>query len=364
MDNKQAGRRKNISGTGKQIQTHGTAQGQGPVGSQNGYSGRQMNGPTGPRPSNGGSNGSNRNGTPKRSGGGKLGLIAIVLLLLFGGGGGLGGLFGGGSDDIGTVNPTSIPYSATSVPYSATATPRRTNAPVYTSEPSVPQQEQTGLEGSGLSDLLSMFMGYGDSNNGFTDVGSLSSLFAESAYQPTAVPTATPMPKATKKPTATKKAKATATKKAAATAKPAAGTVRAPYTTIKGNGNDTVTLMVYMCGTDLESKSAMATRDLQEMLAASFGDNLRVIILTGGCSNWRNNLVSSRYNQLWQVKKGKLQCLSENNGTGSMVSPSTLSNFIQYCAQNFPANRYGLIMWDHGSGSATVMTRRTRARAP
>ena len=29
---------------------------------------------------------------------------------------------------------------------------------------------------------------------------------------------------------------------------------RAKYTTIKGNGDDTVTILVYMCGTDLESK--------------------------------------------------------------------------------------------------------------
>ena len=178
-------------------------------------------------------------------------------------------------------------------------------------------------------------------------MGGLSSLFAESAYQPTAVPTATPKPRrvATRKPTATKKA--------AVTARPASGTVRAPYTAIRGNGRDTVTLMVYMCGTDLESKSAMATRDLQEMLAASFGDNVRLVILTGGCANWRNNLVSSRYNQLWQVRNGKLTCLNENAGTGSMVSPSTLSGFIRTCAESFPADRYVLIFWDHGSGSVS-----------
>ncbi|MCQ2555695.1 MAG: peptidase C11, partial [Clostridia bacterium] len=43
---------------------------------------------------------------------------------------------------------------------------------------------------------------------------------------------------------------------------------RAKYTKIKGNGKDTVTILVYMCGTDLESNGGMASYDLQEMAAA------------------------------------------------------------------------------------------------
>ena len=46
---------------------------------------------------------------------------------------------------------------------------------------------------------------------------------------------------------------------------------RAKRTNILGNGQDTVTLMVYMCGTDLESKYSMATKDLLEMTRASWG---------------------------------------------------------------------------------------------
>ncbi|MCH5207835.1 MAG: peptidase C11, partial [Oscillospiraceae bacterium] len=40
-------------------------------------------------------------------------------------------------------------------------------------------------------------------------------------------------------------------------------------TQILGGSRDVVTLMVYMCGTDLESKYGMATADMQEMLASS-----------------------------------------------------------------------------------------------
>ena len=44
---------------------------------------------------------------------------------------------------------------------------------------------------------------------------------------------------------------------------------RQKYTSIIGQGADVVTIMVYLCGTDLESRSGMGTADLQEMAAAN-----------------------------------------------------------------------------------------------
>ncbi len=132
-----------------------------------------------------------------------------------------------------------------------------------------------------------------------------------------------------------------------------AGGTRNKYTVIKGGGADTVTIMVYMCGTDLESRSGMATNDLNEMLSANFSDNINLIIYTGGCSRWNNNIVSSDRHQIYQIKGGKFIQLEDNMGTGTMVDPATLTKFIKYCARNFPANRNELIFWDHGGGSIT-----------
>lgn len=126
---------------------------------------------------------------------------------------------------------------------------------------------------------------------------------------------------------------------------------RSKRTVIKGDGSDVVTIMVYMCGTDLESKGGMATKDLQEMLKASVDNNINLIVYTGGCKSWNNNIVSSSKNQIYQIKGGKLYCLEENAGNAAMVEPSTLTTFIKYCKKNFPANRNDLIFWDHGGGS-------------
>ena len=126
---------------------------------------------------------------------------------------------------------------------------------------------------------------------------------------------------------------------------------RSKYTKLKGNGRDTVTIMVYMCGTDLEANAGLATSDLKEMASADIADNVNVLVYTGGCSRWRNDVVSSSVNQIYQVGGGGLRRLVDNDGDRAMTDPATLSRFIKWCAQNYPANRNELIFWDHGSGS-------------
>lgn len=128
---------------------------------------------------------------------------------------------------------------------------------------------------------------------------------------------------------------------------------REKRTVIKGNNEDVVTIMVYMCGTDLESKYGMASSDMQEMSAASYGDNVNVIVFTGGCSKWKSTGISNKVNQVYQIKNGQVGRLVEDAGTKAMTDPNNLSWFIKYCAQNFPANRNELILWDHGGGSVT-----------
>ena len=126
---------------------------------------------------------------------------------------------------------------------------------------------------------------------------------------------------------------------------------RAKYTTIKGNNQDTVTLMIYMCGTDLESKNGMATSDLLEMTKANLSDKVNILVYTGGCKQWKNQVISAQTNQIYKVERGGLQCLVNNDGAKVMTEPQTLSAFIKWCAQKYPANRNELIFWDHGGGS-------------
>ncbi|MBD5159683.1 MAG: peptidase C11 [Ruminococcus sp.] len=128
---------------------------------------------------------------------------------------------------------------------------------------------------------------------------------------------------------------------------------REKRTQIVGNNQDKITIMVYMCGTDLESKYKMASSDIEEMKSATLGNNIDIIIYTGGCSEWHSNGISPAVNQIYQIKNGQLINLVTDDGTKSMTDPQTLSGFIKYCSSNFPANRNELILWDHGGGSVS-----------
>ncbi len=130
-----------------------------------------------------------------------------------------------------------------------------------------------------------------------------------------------------------------------------ANQARDKYTTIRGGGKDSYTIMVYMCGTDLESNYGMATSDLNEMLHSSLNSKVNILIETGGAKKWKNSVISSRSNQIYQIKNGEFVCLESDLGSSAMTNAKTLSSFIQYCSGNFPADRNALILWDHGGGS-------------
>ena len=128
---------------------------------------------------------------------------------------------------------------------------------------------------------------------------------------------------------------------------------REKRTKIRGGGEDVYTVMVYMCGTDLESNYGMATSDINEMLHADLSDKVNIIVETGGADKWQNTVISSKVNQIYQIKNDGILRLEADFGKKAMTKASTLTEFIQYCEANFPADRYALILWDHGGGSNT-----------
>ncbi|MFI3213367.1 MAG: clostripain-related cysteine peptidase [Eubacteriales bacterium] len=127
--------------------------------------------------------------------------------------------------------------------------------------------------------------------------------------------------------------------------------VRDFYTTVKGDGSDIVTVMIYLLGSDLETDSGCATDDLMEIAEADFGDQVNVVVMTGGTLQWQNDFVDSDTCQYWQIKDGEFYCLEDDLGKISMANEDTLSAFISDMASQFPADRYQLICWNHGGGT-------------
>ena len=126
---------------------------------------------------------------------------------------------------------------------------------------------------------------------------------------------------------------------------------REKYTKKKGAGRDKVTIMVYMIGSDLESQGGMATADLNEMLYAQMSNKkINLFVETGGCKRWRNSSMTAGKIQRWKMNGSGL-ALEDTMKAQAMTDPAVLADFIRYCADEAPADRYILIFWDHGAGS-------------
>jgi len=282
------GREKNITGAGKGVYRRGSGLGTGRVGKADGYSGRGG-------ASGGGFGGGSTRGSGKK--GGKGGLLALLAVLLLGGGG-YGVLGGDGGEDYSYTQSTPVPY--------VYSTPAPNTS--YNSQSSYGSQ-------SSYDSLESLLSGYSSFSGGSVssgwDYGSNTGRLDSSVDK----------------------------------------SARSKYTKLKGSGKDSATIMIYMCGTDLESQSGMATSDLQEMANATIGSDVNVLVYTGGCTKWRNSIVSSSVNQIYKVESGGLKRLDDDAGSVSMTKPATLAGFIDFCADNYPADRNMLILWDHGGGS-------------
>ena len=203
------------------------------------------------------------------------------------------------------------------------------------------------------------------------------------------------------------------------------------------------TIMLYLCGSDLETGGKMASYNLRQVLRANFSedDDIRFIVMTGGANKWHlekeyleypedvyvpkdaveeqdpddedkwivaedenKNQISNVYNQIWEAKgaddpeyrvepedgskaaHGKMILLDGDGVLGDgetakrskidaehdyktdeegyssfdetkkdkyewMNEPEVLKAFIDYCVEYAPAEKYDLILWDHGLGT-------------
>lgn len=110
------------------------------------------------------------------------------------------------------------------------------------------------------------------------------------------------------------------------------------------------TVLVYMNGTDLESKYGCATSDLQEMASSGFdAENVNLLVLTGGTANWKNNIISST-TSIYQINGTTFSKLSDL-GNVSIADENVLKAYVDFGIENFPAERYGFVFWNHGGGT-------------
>ena len=113
---------------------------------------------------------------------------------------------------------------------------------------------------------------------------------------------------------------------------------------------DSITVMVYICGADLESEAGCATADITEMTYAQTGKNCKIIAQTGGAKKWQNSVVSSKTVERYLIDNSGLTKVGDA-GKVQMTDSNQVADFINFAKTNYPADRYGFIFWDHGGGT-------------
>lgn len=106
------------------------------------------------------------------------------------------------------------------------------------------------------------------------------------------------------------------------------------------------TIMMYMCGTDLQSACVM---DMYEMASVDVPDNVTIAVQAGGAYKWDDSDLTGEAINRFTITFdtfNDLQTLAwQNMGDGQ-----TLYDFIDWAADAYPADRYILVLWDHGGG--------------
>ena len=110
------------------------------------------------------------------------------------------------------------------------------------------------------------------------------------------------------------------------------------------------TVMIYMCGSDLESRFGAASKDITEMIGSGFNpEHTHVLIMAGGSRHWITGFDTSVTSIIELGRRG-MRPVWRSESLLNMAESGTLQTFLEYGMSNYPADRYGLILWDHGGG--------------
>ena len=115
--------------------------------------------------------------------------------------------------------------------------------------------------------------------------------------------------------------------------------------------DENVVVLSYIVGSDLENAHGLATANLNQMIdATKQGDHLSFVLQAGGSSRWFTSGIEENANGRYLIKNGKLTYIDEIDPTLSLSDPKQLEDFIVWATKAYPADRYMLVLWDHGGG--------------
>jgi len=120
------------------------------------------------------------------------------------------------------------------------------------------------------------------------------------------------------------------------------GEDRKGRTNSRATGEAKWTFMVYMAGDN--NLDGAALRDIAEMARAGSTRDVNILV--------QLDRIEDNLTRRFRITQGggfKKDCI-ESFGDTNTGDPQILYDFVKWSADNYPADRYALILWNHGSG--------------
>ena len=113
-----------------------------------------------------------------------------------------------------------------------------------------------------------------------------------------------------------------------------------------------LTLMIYMCGSNLESGFGAASADILEMTASGIrGEEVSLLVMTGGSNgSGYSNFFGAGASGIYEISGGRIRRVWQENTSVNMGDPVSLRYLLEFGKIRRPAENYALILWDHGGG--------------
>ncbi len=93
-----------------------------------------------------------------------------------------------------------------------------------------------------------------------------------------------------------------------------------------------------------------ATKNLKDALSVDLPENVSLIIQTGGAQNWSFPRINPNTSQRFLYDVNGLSELTSDYPQ-NMGKQETLSDFLQFCVSEYPADHQMLLFWNHGGGA-------------
>lgn len=117
------------------------------------------------------------------------------------------------------------------------------------------------------------------------------------------------------------------------------------------SGDESVVVMTYVVGSNLENRAGLASANIKQMKEATRqGDGLTFVMEAGGSKRWFTDGIEDRSVGRYAVAGGELKKVKALPRNTCMSEAKSLEDFIRWTRKHYQADRYMLVLWDHGGG--------------